>query len=488
MKKKAALIITSVFILVVAVTLFVAKPSYSSPIGNPSCPTTLEVEASDEEITLIKTDYEEISLPKEINTYNRNGSLYDSEGLLLNRNTTKYNELKEQAKFDNLTDYISMFIPDVSTDPYENRYYRQLILWFYMDMMKGMDLEHNYIDGEELPMESNSSEKYDSYGNYIFDNALSALEKKAILESENGKIVVDTLDKIFNYFEWLETEEGQNTTDPKLYLNEIDTSKITLSIEDSYLETSLIYPTSVDDYAIGFTHYKVKVDSPFRVVDEDGNERTEFKSMEGFRVQIPADQVNDNKVKFDFTVQGITRDQQTFVYFPMMEVKKEPGYYTSPLPPGTVVNCNGDYEDVETYQPLHTTYEVSGGTITVNVIDAATHESISGAEVTIYNSAGNIVFRKTTAAKVLTVMLPPGEYVVKQTVTPPNYEPITIQQRVEVTSGSSETAVLENTPLVNVPDTSMTAKYIPVVGFATLIIGILILGFIIKNKNTKKEH
>ena len=135
MKKKAALIITSVFILVVAVTLFVAKPSYSSPIGNPSCPTTLEVEASDEEITLIKTDYEEISLPKEINTYNRNGSLYDSEGLLLNRNTTKYNELKEQAKFDNLTDYISMFIPDVSTDPYENRYYRQLILWFYMDMM-----------------------------------------------------------------------------------------------------------------------------------------------------------------------------------------------------------------------------------------------------------------------------------------------------------------------------------------------------------------
>lgn len=483
MKKKIPVIIVSVFILVIAVTLLISKPRYSSPIGNPDCPTTLKIEESKETLSLIKTDYEEITLPKEIYTYKKDGSLYDNVGLLLNRNTTKYDELKDVEKYDNLTDYISMLIPDVSEDAFENRYYRQIILWWYMDLLQGMDSNHNYINGTEYPIEDNSSDKYDRQGNYQFDNSLSALEKKAILESDNGKVVIDAIEKMIKYFEWIETEEGQNTTNPKLYLNEIDTSKIKLHVTDDYIETNLIYPESVEDYAIGFTNYKVKVSSPYIVVDKNGQERTEFKSVEGFKVRIPIDKVNPEKIRFDFTIQGITRDQQTFVYLSSMLLPKpQMGYDTDPLPPGVITNCIGDYEDLEIFQPLDTSYEVNSGRVNIKVINAETRENLSGAEIAIYNANGEEVYRQTTTASEINLILPVGEYTIKQTSTPPNFEAKTIQQRIEVQTGNPINAVLENIPLIDVPNTSMSSKYLPVLGFGVLILGIIILGAIIKNK------
>lgn len=122
------------------------------------------------------------------------------------------------------------------------------------------------------------------------------------------------------------------------------------------------------------------------------------------------------------------------------------------------------------------------GNLDVKVIDASTGDNLSKAEVVIYDNKNNIVYRYETTEKELNIILPVGDYTVKQTVTPPNYEAKTIETRVKVTENNTSEAVLENIPLVSVPDTNKTSGYMPVVGFIVLIMGILILGVIIKNK------
>ena len=82
----------------------------------------------------------------------------------------------------------------------------------------------------------------------------------------------------------------------------------------------------------------------------------------------------------------------------------------------------------------------------------------------------------------INIVLPAGNYTIRQTVTPPNYEATVIEQQVQIIQNREASVVLENVPLVSVPDTSMTSGYIPLIGFVVLIIGILILGVMIKNK------
>ena len=80
-----------------------------------------------------------------------------------------------------------------------------------------------------------------------------------------------------------------------------------------------------------------------------------------------------------------------------------------------------------------------------------------------------------TTDKELNITLPVGEYVVKQTVTPPNYEAQTIQMRIDVTESGEAHAVLENAPLVNVPDTAMNSVIFIVIGGLIVIAGGILL-------------
>ena len=73
--------------------------------------------------------------------------------------------------------------------------------------------------------------------------------------------------------------------------------------------------------------------------------------------------------------------------------------------------------------------------------------------------------------KELNITLPVGEYIVKQTVTPPNYEAQTIQMRVDVTEDGTANAVLENAPFVDVPDTAMNSVIFMVIGGLVVIAG-----------------
>lgn len=73
------------------------------------------------------------------------------------------------------------------------------------------------------------------------------------------------------------------------------------------------------------------------------------------------------------------------------------------------------------------------GNLNVKVIDFSTGKSLSRAEVTIYDMKGNEVYQYETTDSELNITLPVGEYIVKQTVIPPNYEAQTVQMRGDVT-------------------------------------------------------
>lgn len=98
---------------------------------------------------------------------------------------------------------------------------------------------------------------------------------------------------------------------------------------------------------------------------------------------------------------------------------------------------------------------------------------------------GNEVYKYETTDKELNITLPVGEYIVKQTVTPPNYEAQTIQMRVDVTESGEANAVLENAPLVNVPDTAMNSIIFIIIGGLIVIAGGLLL---FTNLRKKESH
>lgn len=71
--------------------------------------------------------------------------------------------------------------------------------------------------------------------------------------------------------------------------------------------------------------------------------------------------------------------------------------------------------------------------------------------------------------------MPVGDYVVRQTITPNNYEATTIQMRVSVLANDTSEAVLENVPLVSVPDTLMNATIFIIIGGLIVVAGCIIL-------------
>lgn len=81
--------------------------------------------------------------------------------------------------------------------------------------------------------------------------------------------------------------------------------------------------------------------------------------------------------------------------------------------------------------------------------------------------------------------LPVGDYVIKQTVTPPNYEPTTIQMRVSVLANDTTEVVFENVPLVNVPDTAMNATVFIIIGGLIVAAGGIVL---VANLRKKESH
>ena len=519
-KRKNIVIVIAIVLFLAAGLLVINKPSYSAqPLEN-TCAENIMLVAANEEIYL-EGKNNKIILPygrnfanlperpialEEDNIYlsPKNYRFFSMDGYRLFTHEKKYNGIVEYWMLENVVStrtnnnsiILSYLINDTkfSDDENEDDYYQQLLVLWAMDRLAGFEDEKNYIydypDIVEAPVDNNYYEKYENYNQYHvnywqYQNNLSVGDKKLIKESKYGDKMLSYLDTWEDYVAWY--LDGQNVE-----LDSITQNDISYYVTNDYVETKLITPKSTGKvYSDKFASYTVEVSSPMTVLDSNGNEKKEFKAGEGFKVRIPISEIKDKtinysiKVKGDFDFEALTLFDANY---PELERYEMPSYLRQQLydlykrsivvrPCSTTKTLKDDIE-------LNFTQKV--GDLNVKVIDTSTGNNLSKATVQIEDEKGNIVYRYETTEKDFNVTLPTGNYLVKQTITPPNYEAITIQMRVSIEENGESSVVLENAPLVNVPDTNMTS-YMPLIGFITLIFGILILGIIIRTKKYEQD-
>ena len=488
MKKEHTIVVCSILIIVVAIVLLINKSSYAVIIPMPDlCPEQIKVNISKENLSLIKTSYTTISLPKSINVTNSNETYLNEEGIHAIRNQNVHQlEGKTLFLYSGVGEILSV-IPKFSKNKEENRYYTQLALWWLIDKTSGLEDEYNYTyDSEEpLPIEKNENEKYDEDGNYKYINQLSALEKKAIKESPNGQKItkfIENFEKL-NSVQSLSTFGEDEGIEEMVYLNPINSEDIGYHVTNDYIETELITPTAEDPYSLMFREYEVNVSSPITVVDENGKEKTTFDSLEGFRLRIPVSEIKENKINFKAEIIGKMKLDQWGVYSeeydPITMTERQ-----AVNPNAVLMNC-GRWETYEAFYPLELNYDVAVGNLNIKVIDAESKEELKDAEIVIYDATRREVYRYHTTGSELNITLPIGNYTVKQIVTPPNYQARITEQKIEITENGNTTATLENIQLISVPDTLKTATNVTILGVIVTLIG---LATIIITYSTKRKQ
>ncbi|MDD6756967.1 MAG: SpaA isopeptide-forming pilin-related protein [bacterium] len=490
MKKEHTIVVCSILIIVVAIVLLINKSSYAVIISMPDlCPEQIKVNISKENLSLIKTSYTTISLPKSINLTNSNETYLNEEGIHGIRNQNVHQlEGKTLFLYSGVGEILSV-IPKFSKNKEENRYYTQLALWWLIDKTSGLEDEYNYTyDSEEpLPIEKNENEKYDEDGNYKYINQLSALEKKAIKESPNGKKItkfIENVEQLMNSGQSSSTIIENDDSEQMGQLNPIDPAEISYHVTNDYIETELITPTAKDPYSLMFREYEVNVSSPITVVDENGKEKTTFDSLEGFRLRIPVSEIKENKINFKAEIIGKMRVDQWGMYTEKSISVNLDETRQIEWPNAVLMNC-GTWETYEAFYPLELNYDVAVGNLNIKVIDAESKEELKDAEIVIYDATRREVYRYHTTGSELNITLPIGNYTVKQIVTPPNYQARITEQKIEITENSNTTATLENIQLISVPDTLKTATNITILGVIVTLIG---LATIIITYSTKRKQ
>ena len=152
---------------------------------------------------------------------------------------------------------------------------------------------------------------------------------------------------------------------------------------------------------------------------------------------------------------------------------------------GIAIKC-GEKGSVQNLPSLQINYTLQTGSLNIEVIDAETKEKLPNTTISIFDSLGNMVYQTATTNKEINVTLPVGEYTVKQTVTPENYQPVTIEKKVTVIENQESEAVLENIKLVEVPDLGQRVKGIlTMIGGIAVIIGGIIIGITVRKCKKK---
>ena len=379
----------------------------------------------------------------------------------------------------------------------EDDYYKQLLILWAMDRLAGYEDDKNYIwnsdyseiaetvedttydDKYEIEDHSEEEIPYKSY-TWKYENNLSAGDKKLLKESDVGNKMLAYLDTWEEYVNWY-IEENQ-----QVELDSITQEDISYQVTNDYIETNLITPkTTGKVYANKFKSYQVDVSSPMIVVDEQGEEKTTFNAGESFRIRIPISEIKDKMLTYSINIKGIFSFDSLVLYeYPAPQRYETPSderiYLYDTLSSSTVNRNCISTKTLDTTLSINYTEQV--GTLNIKVIDAETKENLSNAEIVIYDSLGNVVYRINTTSSEINVTLPVGDYTVKQTITPPNYQARVVEQKVTVTENKTTEAVLENIQLVEVPDLGRrTTGIIMIIGSLALAIGTIIITYILKN-------
>ena len=431
MKKKTGLIFLSVLIMTASITLLINKSSYAAGESMTNyCP---------EKVTLKQTNTLEFIPGLSLSNIEVTGT----NGETLNNIAIKYNkdiEIPDQQQLEKNFEHPEE-IPKFSDNKEENSYYSQLFYWW----MNGIAYQ---------------------------ENSLTEEEKELIKNSPNGKKIVEKIEEYERYNNWWNSNDYSTPV-----LDDINTDNITYYVTDDYIETSLIIPDCTKDYSYMFTDYQVV--SPMIVTDEYGNLKKEFQRGEGFKLRIPLSEIKNGTINFQAKIIG----NSTFdIWAPYYELDKESSESRQLVQPVALINC-GKSSTRAMFETIELNYTEQIGNLNIKVIDAETKENLANAEIAIYDSLGNIVYRISTTNSEINVTLPVGDYTVKQTVTPENYQPVVVQKRVSVTENETTKAVLENIQLIDVPNLGQRVKgVLTMIGGIVLIIGGIIIGISIKKK------
>ena len=518
-KKKYGIVIIAVVMLMIAGVLIINKDSYAleDPSYDYNCPRYLYFGSVPEEVSYIKGENNKITLPdwtyyeaerSGLPSFADNYTVFLFNAHYFDKIEADYNgKINPYYMVNDFSDYFSQTgeydfllgyltnIPKFSSDVEENYYYQQILIFWAMDRMMGFDDDKNYfVIGDEgnfefveLPKDNSYDDKYfvedvsDEYGKAIkytwkYINNLSAGDKEMIKNSDVGNQMLDYLETWDKYVDWYYNSQGNLNVE----LNDISQSDISYHVTNDYIETQLIRPNSDGKaYEDQLKSYTVKVSSPLIVVDSNGNEQTSFSGGQGFKVRIPISEIENKNIDFSIKINADYEFPTTMLYHAYshpirMELSDEEkiSMYSETFEMGVLKGCNST-ENASDSLSLEFSQRI--GNLNVKVIDSSTGNNLSKAKVAIYDLKGNEVYQYETTDSELNITLPVGEYIVKQTVTPPNYEAQTIQMRVDVTEDGTANAVLENVPLVNVPDTAMNSVVFIVIGGLIVIAGGILL-------------
>ena len=334
-------------------------------------------------------------------------------------------------------------------------YINQLIVWWYIDIVNG------YSTG---PTDPGRDEEYSGPAAHPYVNNLSVLEKTAIInDTTYGPYIQQMLTNAMNYV--------AGTTTPSL--NTIDTSTITYTMTDEYIETSPISITS--NASTNFINYIVNTNNAnITVLNESGIEQTTFSPNERFKLRIPMTEVVDYKINLQVSISGNFSVHNAYFY----TAQSNPSNYQRALL-GQIIN-----ETIADEIPLE--FEIPTGRVIISKQNSETGEGISGAVLSITDKTGKEVYRYETTGEDVDLTLPVGTYTITETVIPEGYNVEVTTTTFEITEGETTEVVIKNTPTINVPNTSISSNIIYIIGTAIIIVGIILI-VVAKRPNDEKR-
>lgn len=332
-------------------------------------------------------------------------------------------------------------------------YINQVIVWWYLDIVNG------YSTG---PMDVGRDVSYAGLATHQYENNLTVAEKTAILnDTKYGPYIREMITNAMNYV--------AGTIDPAL--NTIDTSSVTYTMSDEYIETSLIPVTS--NASTNFINYTVKTNNEnIKILNESGIEQTTFTPNERFKLRIPVSEVVDYSINFQVNISGNFRVHNAYFYVD----SEEPSRYQRALLGQILTDNKSD--------SLSLNYEIPTGKVIISKIDVETGKGLAGAVLSITDKSGKEVYRYETTGADVSLTLPVGAYKITEVSVPDGYSVEVITKDFEVSSNNTTSLVIENTPDIPVPDTSSSIYWIYGVGTLIVLAGI---GLIVVAKRTNND-
>ena len=497
-----------------SIALMINKNSFAEPDDLNQCLNQMQLVVDNEEEVYVKNENNRIDLPygryyRQPKSVSNDFRFFVGNYNIFEKSIAQNTTLEEKeiyymidSEFRNKTNKYSVLMnylineTSFSDNKDEDDYYKQLLILWAMDRLAGYEDNKNYIwnsdyseiietvedttydDKYEIDDHSEEEDPYkDYYWKYV--NNLSVGDKKLLKESDVGNKMLAYLDTWEEYVNWYIEENQQVELDP------ITQEDISYQVTNDYIETNLITPKVTGKvYANKFKSYQVEVSTPMIVVDEQGRERTSFNAGESFRIRVPISDIKDKTLTYSINIKSrFSFDGLALYQYPVpqrYETSSERINLYDSLSYSTVNRNCVSTNTLDTTLSLNYTEQV--GNLNIKVIDAETKENLSNAEIAIYDSYGNIVYRINTTSSEINVTLPVGDYTVKQTITPPNYQARVVEQKVTVTENKTTEAVLENIQLVEVPNLGRrTTGIIMIIGGLALAIGTIIITYILKN-------